>query len=155
MHKITLFLFFSMFLFACSDPCDDVDCGANGTCAEDSGNCMCDDWYEGERCEIETRSKFIGIWSSTSSNCTDQNGGDLSPTWTIEALANSDGIRIRAAEIAANTWLDVTLTSDNTAVVTPVSLGGLEISGSISFINESSLSLNLNIGADCNFDLVK
>ena len=155
MHKITLFLFFGMFLFACSDPCADVDCGANGSCNEDSGACVCDDWYEGDRCELETRAKFIGTWTSTSANCTDQNGGDLSPTWTIENLATVNGIRFRAADILANTWIDAALTSDNTAEVAAFDLGGLEVSGSINFVNETSLTINLNLGFPCVFDLVR
>jgi hypothetical protein len=47
-------LFFSFLLigivFACNDPCDDVDCGP-GICVE--GTCDCPDGFSGVNCEIE------------------------------------------------------------------------------------------------------
>ena len=36
-------------LAACTDPCDEVDCGEFGECNE--GSCRCDEFHEGELCE--------------------------------------------------------------------------------------------------------
>ncbi len=38
-----------LFFLACSDPCDNIDCGANGTCVD--GECQCDEGYSGVNCE--------------------------------------------------------------------------------------------------------
>ena len=41
----------SLFLLQnCSEPCDDVDCGENGTCVE--GICNCDTGYSGANCQV-------------------------------------------------------------------------------------------------------
>lgn len=46
---------------ACNtDPCKDVNCGANGTCVD--GSCFCDDGYEGASCETEWAEKFVGSY---------------------------------------------------------------------------------------------
>ncbi len=42
------------------DPCKDVDCGPNGTCFE--GTCECNDGYEGDACDVEWATKFLGSY---------------------------------------------------------------------------------------------
>lgn len=49
-----------------SDPCKDVDCGANGTCFE--GACVCNVGYEGDACGVEWATKFLGSYLG-SDNC--------------------------------------------------------------------------------------
>ena len=44
-----------------SDPCLEVECLNGGDC--DNGDCICQDWYEGSDCAIETRSKYYGAYS--------------------------------------------------------------------------------------------
>ncbi len=58
-----------MTALACSDPdpCEEVNCGANGTCVE--GTCECDPGYIGTNCETEEIAKFIGYWKSTDYTC--------------------------------------------------------------------------------------
>ena len=53
---------FLMFAPACgdSDPCKDVDCGANGTCFE--GECVCNEGFEGSACADEWTTKFIATY---------------------------------------------------------------------------------------------
>lgn len=58
--KFNLFVF-SLLMFACSDPCDDISCENGGNC--DDGTCICEDGYSGENCEIENRQAFLGIWT--------------------------------------------------------------------------------------------
>lgn len=41
-------------------PCSEFACD-NGTCME--GECICDDFYEGDACNILETQKFIGDWS--------------------------------------------------------------------------------------------
>ena len=35
--------------YSCGDPCDDVNCGPNGTCVD--GDCICETGYSGVNCE--------------------------------------------------------------------------------------------------------
>jgi len=48
-YTYLLLLTLSIVAFSCGDPCDDVDCGPNGTCIE--GDCDCDPGYSGLNCE--------------------------------------------------------------------------------------------------------
>lgn len=75
---------------SCTDECKDVVCENAGTCDEEtgacvcpanfygetcetecingtyaSGECSCDDGYEGAACGVEEREKFLGAWSYT------------------------------------------------------------------------------------------
>ena len=154
MKRLTFFIFLTtLFLASCSDPCDDVNCGANGSC--DDGICNCDEWFEGTNCETETRGKFLGTWNSTSPDCVDANGDDLSPVWEIEGLANIDGIRFRSPDILGNNWIDANLDNENSATIPTFTLGTLDVSGTLNFVNESSLTLVLDTNVSCTFDLTK
>ena len=158
MKKLTFLLFASMLLFACGDACDDIDCGPNGTCQEDSESCLCDDWYEGDRCETETRAKFLGTWSSTSpceigSTVTD-------PDWTISEAATADSFIFQSPDVISNTIFTATLTSANQANITAFSQAGADFSGTISYINETTMSMVVNVESSgssitCNYALSK
>jgi len=63
MNKSILITPICMLWLACGSPCDDLDCGPNGTCDEDSDECMCDPFYEGVFCELETRANYLGRWT--------------------------------------------------------------------------------------------
>jgi hypothetical protein len=57
---------FLMFTPSCgeTDPCKDVECGANGDCFE--GECVCNVGYElgtSGQCDTEMRTKFIGTYN--------------------------------------------------------------------------------------------
>ncbi|MBX2892269.1 MAG: hypothetical protein KF734_15180 [Saprospiraceae bacterium] len=59
---------FLLFMPACgeSDPCKDVECGANGICIE--GTCDCDPGYElgaSSQCDVEWATKFLGSYTGT------------------------------------------------------------------------------------------
>lgn len=66
-NAITLALFLcSLFFFSCTetlDPCEAIECGANGICND--GTCACDEGYEGTNCEIEARTKYYGTFTGT------------------------------------------------------------------------------------------
>ena len=67
MKKILFaFLTAGMFVFSsCADECKDVTCENGGTCNE--GVCECAEGYEGDACETETRAKFLGNYTVSSS----------------------------------------------------------------------------------------
>lgn len=63
---------FLLFMPACgeSDPCKDVECGANGICIE--GACDCDPGYElgtSGQCDTEWSAKFVAASYTATSNC--------------------------------------------------------------------------------------
>ena len=64
MKKLFSTIIFLLFIISCGNPCDDINCGPNGTCVESSESCLCDDYYEGDRCEREVREKYLGTWNS-------------------------------------------------------------------------------------------
>lgn len=60
-HLLALFGALIALTPACNtDPCKDVNCGANGTCLD--GSCVCDAGYEGVSCETEWATKFEGSY---------------------------------------------------------------------------------------------
>jgi hypothetical protein len=66
MRTLILTIFVSLIYFSCSNnACDDLDCGLNGTCNETTESCDCNEFYEGQNCEDEVRSKYLGSWSGT------------------------------------------------------------------------------------------
>ena len=62
-----LFGALALFMTSCgdTDPCKDVDCGANGTCFE--GDCVCDVGYEQDAagmCSVRTVDKFAHTYTA-------------------------------------------------------------------------------------------
>ena len=148
-----------LLLFSCSNPCDDVDCGANGACDEITGECICDDWYEGTTCEISLRDKFINTWASTVP-CTFNNVSD--PTWTITPGVAANALVIRSDKFFSGFIIEATMTDANNAAITPFSPGSSSMyTGEINFISESIMSMKLNVvlssgsDFDCNFTMTK
>ena len=69
------FLVLTLFVFACSDPCDDVICGSNGTC--DDGTCICAAGYSGTNCETnicDTTDCVNGDCNPTTGECSCNEG---------------------------------------------------------------------------------
>lgn len=97
-----LFFLLLAFTFSCTnEPCEDVDCGEHGTCDEISGNCLCDDFYEGDQCEIEVREKFLGTWQ-VFGNCS-YNPGNLFPLDVIITPGDEiNSVKIQSDNILQN-----------------------------------------------------
>jgi len=62
-----LLLLFTSIIFSCADPCEDINCGENGTCNE--GICICDDGAYGDNCELFYRDIFISDYSTVIQSC--------------------------------------------------------------------------------------
>ncbi len=63
--RMGLFVALAMFgLVGCKkDPCKKVSCLNGGTCVD--GNCRCNLPWEGSKCEVDARDKFVGAWRGT------------------------------------------------------------------------------------------
>jgi len=62
---LTMALFGALTLQSCKkDPCKNVTCQNGGTCQD--GNCRCSLPWEGSKCEVDARDKFVGLWRGTS-----------------------------------------------------------------------------------------
>ena len=72
MKMATLALFAGVLSFSSckTDPCKDITCQNGGVC--ESGLCTCAAGYEGDKCETESRTKFIGTFNGTET-CTTGN----------------------------------------------------------------------------------
>jgi len=61
---LAMALFGAMTVSSCKkDPCKKVTCQNGGVCQD--GNCKCNLPWEGSRCEVDARDKFVGSWRGT------------------------------------------------------------------------------------------
>lgn len=178
MNKIvTVLAFLSLCFFACSDPCSDIDCGANGTCVE--GVCNCDEAYTGLNCETEIRAKYLGIYEGDFSACL---GGLIPPDQipddfgTANAIVTVDPDNIMNVIIATplDTGVDNTISvnpeSGNFSLPTITQTLELEqipfpltitVTGNGEFLSEDQLRLNFTIiiplvqSIECTIDMNK
>jgi hypothetical protein len=64
MLGLAMALFGAMTVSSCKkDPCKKVTCQNGGVCQD--GNCKCNLPWEGSRCEVDARDKFVGSWRGT------------------------------------------------------------------------------------------
>ena len=88
---LAMALFGALTLQSCKkDPCKNVTCQNGGTCQD--GNCRCSLPWEGSKCEVDARDKFVGAWQGTES-C----GGTRTYTTTINR-SQASPIRITIYE---------------------------------------------------------
>ncbi len=87
----------TLVMTSCSkDECEDVSCGANGTC--DNGVCICEAGYEGGSCETLAFAKFLGSWTTSEQ----KNGGTASFSYTtvIAPISTENITEVTISEIA-------------------------------------------------------
>ena len=161
MKTIVKFWCLSLVMFmACSDPCDDVDCG-NGVC--DDGTCICDAGYEGLNCETEIRAKYLGTYSGDISSCFEGLGlgsGIIPAQFTmIQATVAADPSNINNVTINTPSPLlnidDLVIDPEAGIFIIPLTsqsidvpnLGAVSVnaSGNGQFIDENSFELTLSI----------
>jgi len=88
---LAMALFGALTLQSCKkDPCKNVTCQNGGTCQD--GNCKCNLPWEGSRCEVDAREKFVGAWQGT------ENCGTLSNYTTTINRSQASPVRITIYE---------------------------------------------------------
>ena len=70
-----LFLWLTIGLTACVDPCTELICLNGSTCLD--GTCLCPEFYEGTDCGTEEREKYFATYSGTTTY-TDSQGNTSS-----------------------------------------------------------------------------
>jgi len=129
-----------IFLTSCSDPCDDVNCGENGSC--DEGICLCDTGYEGVNCEAKEIDKFIGSWTSNDFQCAGDNVGPVTlvieqgPSITELAMYDLDEPLFRFDITYSGT--ELTVPEQNIDGTTVSGTGNLNGDDTISFLFQVS-----------------
>jgi hypothetical protein len=107
---LVMALFGAMTVSSCKkDPCKKVTCQNGGTCQD--GNCKCNLPWEGSRCEVDARDKFVGAWQGTE-NC----GTPTNYTTTINRSQTSQ-VRITIYEPAFQITYYAELTSSTTFTI--------------------------------------
>lgn len=161
-------------LFSCSDPCDDVDCGTNGTC--DDGTCLCSDGYEGMNCETETRAKYLGTYTGSFSECVEGLGiGAGLPTEFLVASGqvSADPSDINKVVLSIPNPLlminDISIEAGGSflipAIIQSVDLGlpfpvSITVTGQGMFVDDNTIVVNLQIvtpisTVECEITMIK
>ena len=143
---------FLMFSPACgdSDPCKDVDCGANGTCFE--GECVCNEGFEGAACADTWSAKFVGTTYTGFDNVTESTAGTvlgkytLSPSASIAANGNT-GLKITNFG-GFNSIVNATITRANAsdAVASKITIDFTDSNGR-KFVGSGTFSSNTLSGS--------
>jgi hypothetical protein len=74
----------AMSFFASCDKCKKADCQNDATCEKKVGDCVCTDFYEGDKCETEVRKAYFGTFSGTI-------------TFTLFGSTSTDDIKMTAS----------------------------------------------------------
>lgn len=120
------------------DPCKNVSCQNGGTCSD--GNCTCRLPWEGSRCEVDGRDKFVGAWSGTQ-NC----GGSVDNVRFIITKSSVEAtVILIEGEIRGELTSSTTFNVPNQQIV--IQGTAFTISGN-GVLNGNVLTLNLNISS--------
>lgn len=145
MKNLAAIAFLLSLLFACGNPCDDLDCGLNGTCNEDTESCICDDFYEGTNCELEVRAKFLGSWTGTGV-CDYNPTSVFDLTLDISQAVNLDGVAMQSEQILQQFTISGNL-DDNNDIAIPefkAHIGSNDHDGKLVHLGDSNIELTLN-----------
>lgn len=102
---------------------------------------VCDEGYEGDKCDVAIREKLLGTWRTTAENCT--SGGPS--TFDIAITTNSDITKVNIANLYGAGFTAVASIDENNAItIASQSFGTGNISGSGS-ISGGSLTLSYTV----------
>lgn len=125
------------------DPCENVVCQNGGVSEADGEDCLCDCeiGYEGDRCELEVRARFMGNYLASGS---DNQGGSYT-NWTVILSNSSSSVNKFLINLQnAGITLTATLNAEGTGyTLEPATIGGYSFSGS-GTLTSTTMTLTLN-----------
>lgn len=125
------------------DPCENVVCQNGGVSEADGEDCLCDCeiGYEGDRCELEVRAKYMGNYLASGS---DNQGGSYT-NWTVILSNSSSAVNKFLINLQnGGITLTATLNAEGTGyTIEPSTVGGYSFTGSGS-LTSTSMTLTLN-----------
>lgn len=139
-----LFLLLSSSLIGCKEKCADVNCLNGGVCND--GTCTCPIGYDGEFCQDEARTKFLGNYSVHEE--ISSSSGNTSKDYTCSIVTNgTDKFAIKFTNLYnysscpnGNNEVEATVSGNNITIANqPLCWPNTEGSGSI---NGTTITLN-------------
>lgn len=119
MKKLSLItLLIATILIGCKDKCADVSCLNDGVCND--GTCTCPTGYEGEFCQDEARTKFLGTYNVTETTVSGLDGTTSTPiNYVCQIIANgSDKYAIKFTNLH-DYGVETTATISSNAISIP------------------------------------
>jgi hypothetical protein len=120
-----------------ADPCDNLQC-QYGTCTE--GACVCEPYYEGTTCEVESRAKFLGSNWYNSRTCPGDNIFTVSKFQTH--TANAGAISITNLHQDPDTVLAQV---NGDTVTVPMQVHGFEYVEGTGFYSDGAITVEYTI----------
>ena len=145
MKKLLPILLLSVFYYSCQNECDNLECH-NGFCSESTPpECICDQWWEGDKYNRETRHAYLGGWL-VNSNCSDVNyyffnitrGSDVNEIIITSQQFNG------AISIIAERPINGTLISDTEVSITDFRIRDTNYSGNLE-MTETGMLMTINV----------
>lgn len=132
--------FFMVVYISCSkDKCSSVVCNNGGACKD--GSCSCATGYEGDKCELLARDKFIRNWGAN--NLTASVATPSAFSVSVEASSGVSGLVIKNFHNAFN--VSATASRDSITIPTQVVTGGHTVSGAGYIYSSSVYGINNTI----------
>ena len=141
----------SLALFSSCDKCKDADCKNAATCEKKVGDCNCEYFYEGSKCEAEIRAGYVGKYIGTTTVVVDflgQSITDISPD-TIEIITNGSNVNSLGFKDDADMSLVLTSNTTFTAKYADLDSTGISFEAGGTF---SSTTLTLDVTETGNID---
>lgn len=141
-----------MLLPSCSkngeNACKSISCN-NGNCTD--GICICNQYFEGNNCDVQYRDKFIGVWAGTAV-C-----GSNNSSYSITITAGNDVALVSIFNIKnAGLTFNGSATSPNGIVMPEQIINGSRVTATVSLeAGILTVSTFENSGEYCTFKGIK
>jgi hypothetical protein len=132
----------AMTLTSCKDKCKDVNCGINGNCDSETGDCVCNLGYEGTNCETTWSSKFVSAtgWSASDNTTASTAGTPLGIFTYVPTISAGAADRVVVAGMSgfADSVIDLNLGGSTVFTISDTDAAGRIYAGSGSISADGS-----------------